>query len=66
MSSDTEHANDSGFDGMERFTLRIPPKMLKRVESLVESGHYPNRSEAVRAAIGDLLDDHDLQERGSQ
>ncbi|MFB6284372.1 MAG: ribbon-helix-helix domain-containing protein [Halobacteria archaeon] len=36
---------------MERVTLRIPEQQVKAVEALVDEGEYPNRSEAIRAAI---------------
>lgn len=43
---------------MERVTLRIPETQIDEVEQLVESGQFPNRSEAIRAAVRDLLHDH--------
>ncbi len=39
---------------MERVTIRIPTTQLERVESLVDAGVFPNRSEAIRAAIRQL------------
>ncbi|AEN06685.1 ribbon-helix-helix domain-containing protein [Halolamina sp.] len=42
---------------MERVTLRIPKQQIDRVEQLVERGEYPNRSEAIRAAVRQLVDD---------
>lgn len=42
---------------MERATIRVPEQQLDRVETLVEAGNYPNRSEAIRAAIRQLLED---------
>lgn len=43
---------------MERLTMRIPAEQLTGVEALVDEGHYPNKSEAVRQAIRDLLAEH--------
>lgn len=40
---------------MERVTLRIPKKQIEEVEKLVEFGEYPNRSEAIRTAVRQLL-----------
>jgi len=40
---------------MERVTLRIPKQQIDEVEQLVETGEYPNRSEAIRDAVRDLI-----------
>jgi Arc/MetJ-type ribon-helix-helix transcriptional regulator len=40
---------------MERVTLRIPKQQIEEVEDLVENGQYPNRSEAIRAAVRELI-----------
>ncbi len=42
---------------MERVTLRIPKQQIEQVERMVESGQYPNRSEAIRAAVRDMIDE---------
>ena len=42
---------------MERVTLRIPRQQVERVEELVETGAYPNRSEAIRSAVRTMVDD---------
>ncbi len=44
---------------MQRVTMRIPDEQIGGLEDLVDAGEYPNRSEAVRAAVRDLLDQHD-------
>ncbi len=44
---------------MERVTVRIPKTQLEDLEALVEQGIYPNRSEMIREAVRDLLDEHD-------
>jgi Arc/MetJ-type ribon-helix-helix transcriptional regulator len=43
---------------MERVTLRIEKQNLEDLDSLVEEGEYPNRSEAVRDGIRTLLDEY--------
>ena len=48
---------------LERVTVRVPEEQLEEVESLVDDGEFPNRSEAIRAAIGDLLDGHRNRQR---
>jgi Arc/MetJ-type ribon-helix-helix transcriptional regulator len=48
---------------MERVTLRIPKQQIEEVEQMVETGEYPNRSEAIRAAVRDMLAE---QETGSE
>ncbi|MBV0903582.1 ribbon-helix-helix domain-containing protein [Haloarcula salina] len=40
---------------MERVTLRIPKQQIEEVEQMVETGEYPNRSEAIRAAVREML-----------
>ncbi|AOW80680.1 MAG: ribbon-helix-helix domain-containing protein [Halobacteriota archaeon] len=47
---------------MERVTLRIPEQQIEAVERMVETGKYPNRSEAIRAAVRDMLE----EDRGEQ
>lgn len=50
------HDQDRGTTGsMERVTLRIPDQQLKGVEERVDAGEFPNRSEAIRAAVRDFL-----------
>ena len=40
---------------MERVTLRIPKQQIEEVEQMVETGEYPNRSEAIRSAVREML-----------
>jgi antitoxin ParD1/3/4 len=50
---------------MERVTLRIPKQQIESVEQMVETGHYPNRSEAIRSAVREMLAEQDeTGERG--
>ena len=44
---------------MERVTLRIPKQQIEEVEQMVETGEFPNRSEAIRAAVRDMLSESD-------
>lgn len=44
-------------DRMERVTFRIPKQHLEEVETLVDEGEFPNRSEAIRSALRTLLND---------
>lgn len=46
---------------MERVTLRIPKQQIEEVEQMVETGEFPNRSEAIRAAVRDMLKDQNEQ-----
>jgi len=41
---------------MELVSLHIPTAQLKAIDDLVRRGDYPNRSEAIRDAIRQLLD----------
>lgn len=40
---------------MKLITLYIPEPYIKALDSLVEQAYYPNRAEAIRVAIRDLL-----------
>ena len=52
---------------MERVTLRIPKQQIEEVEQMVETGEYPNRSEAIRAAVREKLNEQDgASERPSE
>ena len=42
-------------DGSEKITLRLPAKYLRMVDFLVELDDYPTRSEAIRAAVRDMV-----------
>jgi Arc/MetJ-type ribon-helix-helix transcriptional regulator len=42
---------------MERVTLRIPKQQIDEVEQMVETGEYPNRSEAIRSAVREMLNE---------
>lgn len=42
-------------DDTEKITLRLPKRYLKALDFLVEVDDFPSRSEAVRAAIRDLV-----------
>jgi len=39
----------------EKVTIRIPKRHLKGLDFLVEIDDFPSRSEAIRAAIRDLI-----------
>ncbi len=44
---------------MERVTLRIPKQQIEAVEQLVETGEFPNRSEAIRSAVREMINEED-------
>jgi len=44
---------------MKRVTLRVPEAKVDELDRQVDAGEFPNRSEAIRTAIRDLLDDMD-------
>ncbi|MFB6210547.1 MAG: ribbon-helix-helix domain-containing protein [Halobacteriales archaeon] len=44
---------------MERVTLRIPKQQIEEVEQMVETGEFPNRSEAIRSAVREMLNEHE-------
>jgi len=43
---------------MKLITLYLPEDYLRALEELVRRGYYPNRAEAIRVAIRDLLKRH--------
>lgn len=40
---------------MRLITLFVPVRLLGRLDDLVREGYYPNRAEAIRLAIRDLV-----------
>ncbi len=40
---------------MRLIAVHLPEKIVEDIQSLVDKGLYPNRSEAIRNAIRDLL-----------
>jgi Arc/MetJ-type ribon-helix-helix transcriptional regulator len=42
---------------MERVTLRIPKQQIEEVEQMVETGEFPNRSEAIRSAVREMINE---------
>jgi Arc/MetJ-type ribon-helix-helix transcriptional regulator len=42
-------------EDMEKITIRLPSRYLKRLDFLVRVDDFPSRSEAVRTAVRDLL-----------
>jgi antitoxin ParD1/3/4 len=42
---------------MERVTLRIPKQQVEEVEQMVEHGQFPNRSEAIRSAVREMINE---------
>jgi len=43
---------------MERTTISLPEQQMKKIDGLVESGDYPNRSELIRAAVREFTERH--------
>ncbi|MDS0297847.1 ribbon-helix-helix domain-containing protein [Halogeometricum sp. S1BR25-6] len=50
---------------MERVTLRIPKQQIEEVERMVETGEFPNRSEAIRSAVREMLNEQQVENRES-
>jgi len=44
---------------MEMITVYVPRGLLNKLDNLVSEGYYPNRSEAIREAIRDLVNYHE-------
>jgi antitoxin ParD1/3/4 len=41
---------------MQRITLRLPEQQINLLQQMVDLGEYPNVSEAVRAAVRELVE----------
>jgi len=41
---------------MQRITLRLPEQQITLLQLMVDSGEFPNVSEAVRAAVRELVE----------
>ena len=51
---------------MERVTLRIPKQQIAEVERMVDTGEFPNRSEAIRSAVREMVNEQDAESREGQ
>lgn len=45
---------------MRQITLNVPEPYLEALDSLVRQKMYPNRAEAIRTSIRDLLIEHNV------
>jgi Arc/MetJ-type ribon-helix-helix transcriptional regulator len=57
----SKHSKLTSSDTKDRITYRQSTGDLEAVETLVEAGVYPNRSEALRAAVRQFVRDHDIE-----
>ena len=44
--------------GLRLYNIHIPERWIKLLQELVDQGFYPNRAEAIRTAIRELLQQH--------
>lgn len=51
---------------MALISVHVPAKILEEVDQLVRSGMFPSRSEAVRAALRELVYRHRSGNQGPQ
>ena len=51
---------------LDRVTFRATDEQLAAIESLVDAGVYPNRSEAIRAGLQQLLENHARSDAGRE
>jgi len=42
---------------MERITIRLPKQQIRMIDLMVDAGEFPSKSEAIRTAVRDLVDD---------
>jgi hypothetical protein len=50
-------------NNMERVTLRIPKQQIEQVERMVDTGQFPNRSEAIRSAVREMINEQETEPR---
>lgn len=50
MPDDTDHLRASN-PAMDRLTVRFPAAMVQQIDHTVDTGEFPTRSEAIRAAV---------------
>lgn len=50
MSDTTDHPRAST-PTMDRLTVRFPAAIVDQIDHTVNTGEFPNRSEAIRAAV---------------
>jgi hypothetical protein len=48
-------------NNMERVTLRIPKQQIEEVERMVDTGQFPNRSEAIRSAVREMINEQETE-----
>ena len=46
---------------MERVTLRIPKQQIEEVERMVDTGQFPNRIEAIRSAVREMINEQETE-----
>ena len=47
--------DDSTVHSMKMITVYVPDRYLCELEELIREGYFPNRSEAIRMAIRDII-----------
>ena len=50
------HMSETWGKMMQRITLRLPEQQINLLQQIVDTGEYPNISEAVRAAVRELVE----------
>jgi antitoxin ParD1/3/4 len=55
MNGNSQVDDENKIHTMKMITLYIPDRYLGELEELVRDGYFPNRSEAIRMAIRDLI-----------
>ena len=50
----------NGKDELETVTAKLTPRLASEIDALVEEGWYANRSEAIRDAVRNLVENKNL------
>ena len=62
----TMQKNSKKYERMVLISVHIPKQMLEELDELVREGRFPNRSEAIRVAIRDLLIREKMRKKESE
>ncbi|AEH39491.1 ribbon-helix-helix domain-containing protein [Halopiger xanaduensis] len=60
----TDRDRETTGETMDRVSFRVPDRQLEDLDALVDRGRYPNRSEAIRAAVRQLVGESSAAPRG--
>ncbi|MCD4704251.1 MAG: ribbon-helix-helix domain-containing protein [Methanosarcinaceae archaeon] len=57
QTSDARRTTNETANFMQRITIRLPDQQLTMIDYMVAQGEFPSASEAIRAAVRELIDE---------